>query len=61
MSYLVENNEVKNFINMSKDYVVCQITQSDSDLDDRGKMSRRDFIKLLGATGAQSLYHHLCP
>jgi hypothetical protein len=23
----VENNEVKNFINLSKDYVVCQITQ----------------------------------
>jgi hypothetical protein len=25
---------------------------TDSDLDDRSKMSRRDFIKLLGATGA---------
>ena len=34
---------------------------SDSDLDDRGKMSRRDFIKLLGATGAAITLPSLMP
>ena len=34
---------------------------SESDLDDRGKMSRRDFIKLLGATGAAITLPSLMP
>src|SRR6476659_1742359 len=34
---------------------------SDSDLDNRGRMSRRDFIKLLGATGAAITLPSLMP
>ena len=35
--------------------------QVDSDLDDKGKMSRRDFIKFLGATGAAITLPSLVP